>query len=1138
MSNLMKKFVAIATGLTLATMLFPVVPAQALTAAELQSQIDDLLATLEGLQDQLSDLTGEEPAATGGAIVGVPSDFTFDKALYAGMSDTDVKYLQIVLNSDGDTQLAETGAGSPGSETKYFGPITKAGAIKFQEKYADEVLASWGLTSGTGYVGQTTRDKLNSLLETDGEEPADDDDDDGEEPADVAAGLNVALSSDTPASQTVITYGAVEKQTQVLVPFTTVDFTAGSEGDVVVTTLKFKRNGISSDSNLDNTYLYEGSAKLIEGGSISSKYVTFNDSTGMFTVPAGETKSITLVGNLAPAASAGATMGFELVSDGFVSDASEVNGTFPLAGNLMSLANATDLGYLTVGGSYASPATETTIDPQDDYLIWKFTVTANEQNLEVEKLVFTEVGSIQTGDLSGLELYYGGTLLGTAEMDDNNQIIFDLSDSPFAITKGAAKILSVYADVIKGSARTFKLTFQYPTDIVVKDANYGVYVGSYIALASGWQLVQPTSNYLVGTGSMTVTKSTDSPSENVAKDATNVTLAKYDFKALGEDIKLTNLRIAADTTHSTPNGLDNGKVYLNGVQVGSTLDINEYVNADSDGTTFSFGNSFIVSAGETATVEIKADVKTKAGASFSSTNTIEIYLMWKASYDNAQAQNSLTVLDIPGSDKDGNSLSVQVGSLTFTESSSYGDQTTVRPATAYKIGSFSILAGSAEGVSVDGITVIFDSTEEADIENLMLKIGGVQIGTTKANPSTSNLFSVSVDLTAGESKLVDVYADILSDSATPINATTSGTGSTINTSTAVTASAILLQDITIGTSALTVAKASDSPVGAVVVGDSADTLLSKFTFSSTYEAFTVNEMRISVPSTSTDNFTGIYLKYVDADSATITTPVQQLVSGTSTFVGQTMYVAASANADVEVYGNLNAVGAGYADAGDQPELELRYAKANSNSSSTYVVSAAKTGNFMLLYKSAPTVAISGASAATLTTVDNTLYSFSVKANAKGDIGMKQVMFNVTPNMSTTTDTIGLFKFYRGSTDITSLVTITEATTSGTNLETGYLASVQSATTVLVVFATEEVVTDDATQTYYLKAQASGVSTGDEVNTYISDDTSYAGPAVYSTSIGNFVWTDRSKLSHSESEADWQNGYLIDDLPTATRGLSK
>lgn len=82
--------------------------------------------------------------------------------LWYGLRDTEVEILQTLLNKFGFT-LSEVGPGSPGNETTFFGPLTKAALIKFQETYSSQILAPYGISKGTGYFGPFSRKVINSL---------------------------------------------------------------------------------------------------------------------------------------------------------------------------------------------------------------------------------------------------------------------------------------------------------------------------------------------------------------------------------------------------------------------------------------------------------------------------------------------------------------------------------------------------------------------------------------------------------------------------------------------------------------------------------------------------------------------------------------------------------------------------------------------------------------------------------------------------------------------------------------------------------------------------------------------------------------------------------------------------------------
>ena len=103
-------------------------------------------------------------AQTAGSLSNlVPAGFSFKKDLMLGDTDSDIVYLQKILNSNPNTVVTSSGVGSPGHESTYFGPLTQIAVIKFNTPMSS-LYGPNGILAGTGIVEKTTRTKLNLLI--------------------------------------------------------------------------------------------------------------------------------------------------------------------------------------------------------------------------------------------------------------------------------------------------------------------------------------------------------------------------------------------------------------------------------------------------------------------------------------------------------------------------------------------------------------------------------------------------------------------------------------------------------------------------------------------------------------------------------------------------------------------------------------------------------------------------------------------------------------------------------------------------------------------------------------------------------------------------------------------------------------
>jgi len=82
---------------------------------------------------------------------------SIDNNLYYGLrSNEETRCLQQFLKDQGFYP--------EGIISGNFLELTRRAVIRFQEEYYDEILAPLGIQNGTGYVGLSTRAKINEML--------------------------------------------------------------------------------------------------------------------------------------------------------------------------------------------------------------------------------------------------------------------------------------------------------------------------------------------------------------------------------------------------------------------------------------------------------------------------------------------------------------------------------------------------------------------------------------------------------------------------------------------------------------------------------------------------------------------------------------------------------------------------------------------------------------------------------------------------------------------------------------------------------------------------------------------------------------------------------------------------------------
>ena len=1097
------------------------------------------------------------------AVVASSGDDTVAKALYG--DDYSVVTIQNGFESDytkGDALTVDSSL-PDGSLVKYEGSED----IYYIQDGDKRVIADDAFMAN-GFADSSVVTVPTSMTYSDGESVTEAEGDlttvsGGTTPVVASGSMSVSMSSMTPASTTYLANSARSV-------FLVVDATNNSSADVVIDTFKVERAGLAVNADFSSIAVYEDSAL---GSQVGLNKTLNSDNRATFgtdiTVPAGTTKKLYIVGNMAAAASTGNAPKLGLISMGLKGGSTLSGLDSAIWGNTMNLSAAVTIATVTIANGGSNPTTDSSPkvgDKNVDLAEIKITNDSSTEEVQVEKVTFKQAGSASDSDVEMYELINSSTGSVVATAPQVDKYVDFVLDTPLNI--GKAKNISLMAravEIVDGSSRTLNLDIQRDTDVVAKALTYDAYIR--IDAASKWpNSSQPyfnaSSDQTIGNGTLRIEASTSFNAANIAEGQTGVQLGEWLFTVKGESVDITQISTAITTSTSAATTLasdiTNGIFYL--------VDTDDALTGATDAAATS-GVPGVTST-DAITLDIgvhKIGFKADLSSDFSNNDTLQCGITAGSNLTVTGNTTGNTITATPSNEVQSSVQTIKTAKLNISTSINPPAQNIIRGDQVVAANIILDASESGDDLKMSQLkTDLWTTTMSPDeITSITLWDGDTQLLTTNDPEPTSSTASADVsttwtltdNLTIGKGTVKTLTIKVVtagSTSANDILAIGAGVGglATVkdseNEDVTPTYTESTGQEMTIQTVGTLTITRTDEMKSGMLNGNTDGIVIGEFSATAQNGGVDIEKIYVDIAAANsggTDELEALYL-YDGATqiaTATLTSSNQGAVLFNMDSDPLTVAVnttkTLTLKADTAIIANDGTATNGSANTGFTPSIRSAVVTAKTNGTTANITTATLTFPTYRVLKAVPivTIASSGDSVSANGTYD--LIDVTVTAPSTGPIGLYKMTFKVT----TTTVTASSLTVYEGGTLVAS---VDSDATEGINLsyvdadymlaEVYFNANTYGGEMRQVAAGTSKTYTLKADVTGYTANVSNGVSTsmtGDDgdhaTNHYKLASTIDVAAA---DDDDDFIWSDLSYGNTSTTATvtdQWMNGFELD-----------